>query len=68
MSKFRVEVKEVHVTVYEFEATDAVDARRIAEYIVETGELEDGTNMPEDNQYYLETMEPDEWVITPITQ
>ncbi len=62
MTKFTVRVKEVWVQSIEVEADSEDSARTIAEEIVSTGVMQDGSELPEDVAYsYM--LESDEWTV-----
>lgn len=62
MAKFTVRVKEVWVQCIEVDADNEDDARTVAEEIVSTGVMQDGSEL-EDYVGYSYTLEPDEWVV-----
>jgi hypothetical protein len=60
MPKFCVKIKEVHTQVIEVEAENEQDAQGVAEDVIATGVLQDGSDLPEETRYDY-TLERDEW-------
>ena len=60
MTKYQVEIKEVHTRIINVEAESEQDAQVKAEEVLDCGVNQDGTDLDESAEYDY-TLERDEW-------